>query len=383
MTTPEGNAGGRFAEFGPPRRVEGGLRARSTRGAIGQSWWSRRFLEVLESFALGTRLTRGRAYARRGQVLRLDIAPGLVTAAVQGSRPDPYPVRIELAAHPAEVWARIEAELAGQAFFSARLLAGDLPAELEELFAAAGAPLFPSTVDELTQRCGCPDFAVPCKHLAATFYLLAEAFDADPFQLLHWRGRSREELLDRLRTLRAAAGATATSEPVAGGADVAMARSGPARGDGPATGGSTPTAGSAPTRRPTAAGAARVLGALPTASPADPVDRFWVAPVPVPDRPPTLVTAPDLLLRQLGPPGPAIGGPGLVERLRRAYRDLGRPRSDRATTAAPAAATPERSRSARSKPTPSEPPHEAGVRQQHHGADRAGQPPGQHGHRRQ
>ncbi|SCG61698.1 SWIM zinc finger family protein [Micromonospora inositola] len=383
MTTPDGNASGRFAEFGPPRRVEGGLRARSTRGAIGQSWWSRRFLEVLESFALGTRLTRGRAYARRGQVLRLDIAPGLVTAAVQGSRPDPYPVRIELAAYPVELWARIEAELAGQAFFSARLLAGDLPTELEELFAGAGAPLFPSTVDELTQRCGCPDFAVPCKHLAATFYLLAEAFDADPFQLLHWRGRSRAELLDRLRMLRAAAGETGTPETVTGGAHVATARSGPDPA-GPATSRpSTPTAGPAPTGRSTAAGAARVLGALPAASPADPVDRFWVAPVPVPDRPPTLATAPDLLLRQLGPPGPAIGGPGLVERLRRAYRDLGRPRSDLPTTGSAEATPTDRSGSARSQPAPSESPHQTGVRQQHHGADRAGQSPGQHGHRRQ
>ncbi|WP_406042250.1 SWIM zinc finger family protein [Micromonospora sp. NBC_00898] len=374
MTTPEGNTTGRFAEFGPPRRVEGGLRARSTRGAIGQSWWSRRFLEVLESFALGTRLTRGRAYARRGQVLRLDIAPGLVTAAVQGSRPDPYPVRIELPAFPAEVWDRIEAELAGQAFFSARLLAGDLPAELEELFAGAGAPLFPSTVEELTQRCGCPDFAVPCKHLAATFYLLAEAFDADPFQLLHWRGRSRAELLDRLRTLRAAAG-TGTPEPVTGGAHAPGAA--PATSRPPAR-----AAGVAPPPSSTAAGAARVLGALPAASAADALDRFWTAPVPVPDRPPTLSTTPDLLLRQLGPPGSAIGGPGLVERLRRAYRDLGRARSDRPTGTGPAEST-DRSGPARSQPASSEPPHEAGVGQQHHGADRAGQPPGQHGHRRQ
>ena len=298
MTTPGSEATGRFAEFGPPRRVEGGLRARSTRGAIGQSWWSRRFLEVLESFALGTRLTRGRAYARRGQVLHLDVAPGLVTASVQGSRPQPYQVRIGLAAFPAEVWTRIEAELAGQAFFSARLLAGDLPAELEELFAAAGAPLFPVAVDELDQRCSCPDFAVPCKHLAATFYLLAEAFDADPFELLHWRGRSRDELLGRLRALR---GTGTTGAPVS-------ARL-------PSTVESLP-----------AAGAARVLGSLPPAPLDEAVDRFWVSPVPLPDRPPTLVTAPDLLLRQLGPPGPAIGGPGLLERLRRAYRELDRPR---------------------------------------------------------
>ncbi|MGK5742085.1 SWIM zinc finger family protein [Micromonospora sp. URMC 103] len=290
---------GRFADYGRPRRVDGGLRARSTRGAIGQSWWSRRFLEVLESFALGTRLTRGRSYARAGQVVRLDIAPGAVSAVVQGSRPRPYDVHIGLAAFPAEFWDRIEAELAAQAFFSARLLAGDLPPELEELFATAGAPLFPAGVDELTQRCSCPDFAVPCKHLAATFYLLAEAFDADPFALLHWRGRGRSELLGRLRALRAAAtgaAAAASSEP---DGDVADAADGPP------------------------AGAARVLATLPAAPLDEALDRFWLPPVPLPDRPPSLATGPDLLLRQLGPPAPAIGGPGLLERLRRAYRAFG------------------------------------------------------------
>ncbi|WBB67099.1 SWIM zinc finger family protein [Micromonospora sp. WMMD812] len=293
---------GRFADYGRPRRVDGGLRARSTRGAIGRSWWSRRFLEVLESFALGTRLTRGRSYARAGQVVRLDIAPGAVTAVVQGSRPKPYDVHIGLPAFPAALWERIEAHLAAQAFFSARLLAGDLPAELEEVFAEADAPLFPAGIDELTQRCSCPDFAVPCKHLAATFYLLAEAFDADPFELLHWRGRGRAELLDRLRALRAEA--TGAPSP------------GPSHEDG-ATG--EVTAAAAP-----AVGAARALAGLPPAPIADVADRFWLPPVPLPDRPPSLATGPDLLLRQLGPPAPAIGGPGLVERLRRAYRAFGR-----------------------------------------------------------
>ncbi|MFD0821682.1 SWIM zinc finger family protein, partial [Micromonospora zhanjiangensis] len=202
-----------FREFGRPRRVEGGLRAATARGAIGTSWWSRRFLDVLESFALGTRLTRGRSYARSGQVLDLDVAPGAVTASVQGSRSRPYAVRIGLAVFAEPVWARIEESLAGQALFSARLLAGDLPPELEEVFAAAGAPLFPASVGELDLSCDCPDFAVPCKHLAATFYLLAEAFDADPFQLLHWRGRDRAVLLSRLRRLR-----TGASEPAPDGA---------------------------------------------------------------------------------------------------------------------------------------------------------------------
>ncbi|MGW5576342.1 SWIM zinc finger family protein [Micromonospora chokoriensis] len=291
----------RFTDYGRPRRVDGGLRARSARGAIGRSWWSRRFLEVLESFALGTRLTRGRSYARAGQVLTLDIAPGRVSAVVQGSRPKPYQVSIALRQFPDALWSRIEEELAGQAFFSARLLAGDLPDELEELFVAAGAPLFPAGVDELTQRCNCPDFAVPCKHLAATFYLLAEAFDADPFELLHWRGRSRAELLDELRARRVeATGVVALPETVVP----------PSEPDGDLS-----------TVAPV--GAARALVGLSTTSLPEAADRFWLPPVPLPDRPPRLVTGPDLLLRQLGAPAPAIGGPGMLERLRRAYRAFG------------------------------------------------------------
>ncbi|TDB69570.1 SWIM zinc finger family protein [Micromonospora sp. KC721] len=322
----------RFADFRPPRRVDGGLKARSTRGAIGVSWWSRRFLEVLESFALGTRLTRGRAYARRGQVLRLDVTPGRVEATVQGSRPAPYRAAIDLPVFSAARWERVERELAAQAFFSARLLAGDLPAELEQVFADAGAPLFPSGVGELTQRCSCPDAAVPCKHLAATFYLLAEAFDADPFMLLHWRGRSRAALLDRLRTLRAAVTVAsgpdgpgaATTAPRPDGAGVAPAPSGSTPQASPEmTGAGRATTARAPAGYDAAAGAHRVLAGLPAAPLAEAVDRFWLPPVPLPERPPTLATGPELLLRQLGAPAPAIGGPGLLERLRRAYRAFG------------------------------------------------------------
>ncbi|MCG5471515.1 SWIM zinc finger family protein [Micromonospora sp. LAH09] len=294
----------RFADYGRPRKVDGGLRARSARGAIGRSWWSRRFLEVLESFALGTRLTRGRSYARAGQVLSLDITPGLVSAVVQGSRPQPYQVSIALRPFPAALWSRIGEELAGQAFFSARLLAGDLPDELEELFVAAGAPLFPAAVGELTQRCNCPDFAVPCKHLAATFYLLAEAFDADPFELLHWRGRSRAELLAELRARRVeATGVAPPPQPV--------------------TLASEPDGDDSTVDVAAPVGAARALAGLSTTPLPEAADRFWLPPVPLPDRPPRLVTGPDLLLRQLGAPAPAIGGPGLLERLRRAYRAFG------------------------------------------------------------
>lgn len=185
-----------------PRSVEGGLQARSKRGAIGQSWWSGRFVSALEQIGLGSRLQRGRNYARRGQVLNLDIAPGSVTAAVQGSRPRPYHVRIGVTAYGKAQWTDLEEALAADAWHAAQLLAGEMPEEIEDLFADHGVPLFPVSVNELSLDCTCPDRAVPCKHIAAAFYLLAEAFDDDPFMILAWRGRDREALLDALRSRR-------------------------------------------------------------------------------------------------------------------------------------------------------------------------------------
>jgi uncharacterized Zn finger protein len=282
-----------FGDYRPPIRVDGGIKARSARGAIGESWWSKRFLAVLESFALGTRLTRGRSYARAGQVLSLDVAPGMVTASVQGSRPKPYRVTIGLKPFPDRMWSRVERALAAQALFSAQLLAGEMPHEIEDVFASAGAPLFPETIKDLELACSCPDWSVPCKHLAATFYLLAEAFDRDPFQILYWRGRDRETLLSRLRVLRG--GSAAEREP----------------------------AGEPAAKEPVRIGSATALADLSAPPLAEAIERFWLPPVPLPQRPPTLDVEPDLLLRQLPEPGPELGGSNLVDRLRPVYDQLG------------------------------------------------------------
>jgi uncharacterized Zn finger protein len=195
-----------------PRRVEGGIRARSRRGQIGESWWSGRFVAILESLGMGPRLGRGRAYARAGQVLELGVAAGAVSARVQGSRARPYRVGIGLARFGEADWARVESALAARALYSARLLAGEMPREIEEVFSSCGLSLFPERAQDLAMSCSCPDWAVPCKHIAATFYLLAEAFDADPFLILAWRGRGRDDLLARLRALRALTGPDAGSD---------------------------------------------------------------------------------------------------------------------------------------------------------------------------
>jgi uncharacterized Zn finger protein len=189
-----------------PIRVEGGIKARSKRGAIGEQWWSRRFIDVLESLGMSGRLQRGRRYARAGQVLDLEISSGYVTARVQGSRATPYKVRIQVLPLTTGQWQRVEQELAGQALFRARLLAGEMPAEIEDVFGQCGTPLFPRSARDLDMRCSCPDWEVPCKHLAAVCYVLAEQFDDDPFGMLAWRGRGRDALL---ASLRQAGGATA------------------------------------------------------------------------------------------------------------------------------------------------------------------------------
>jgi len=181
-----------------PIRVEGGLATRRQRGAMSDSWWSRRFVEVLDSYGLGNRLARGRNYARQGQVLSLDISPGLLTAQVQGSRRTPYVVTITIRPLTDRQWRVVDNALSSRIGMAAHLLAGEVPGELEGVFIAAKAPLFPARWRDLTARCSCPDSVNPCKHIAAALYLYADQLDSDPWLLLQWRGRTQDEVLATL-----------------------------------------------------------------------------------------------------------------------------------------------------------------------------------------
>jgi uncharacterized Zn finger protein len=203
---------GRWEDWPPARpiRVEGGIKARSRRGAIGEQWWSRRFIGVLESHGLSGRLARGRSYARAGQVLDFELAQGKVTAQVQGSRVRPYRVRIGVLPLTKAQWRRVQERLASQALFRAKLLAGEMPHEIEDVFAECGTPLFPRSDTDLDMHCSCPDWGVPCKHLAAVCYVLAEEFDRDPFAMLAWRGQARDQLLAALREIQSGARADAS-----------------------------------------------------------------------------------------------------------------------------------------------------------------------------
>ena len=130
-----------------------------------------------------------------GQVLSLEVRSGVIAAQVQGSRRTPYLVTISLAEPTPAQWAAIDAAMAAKVGFVARLLAGEVPPDLEDAFLTAGVPLFPSGYAQLRAHCSCPDSANPCKHLAAVLYVFADQLDADPWLVLAWRGRSRDDLL--------------------------------------------------------------------------------------------------------------------------------------------------------------------------------------------
>lgn len=183
-----------------PRRPANGIKAQSKK--FGQTWWASKWLTALERLVDSARLGRGRSYARSGQVLNIDITPGRVESRVQGSRPSPYKVQIEIKPLSNKEWDKVADAMASQAIFAAKLLAGEMPQDIEQAFAQAGVNLFPATRGDLKTDCSCPDWSNPCKHIAAVYYLLGEQFDADPFLIFRLRGKSKDDVMALLRARR-------------------------------------------------------------------------------------------------------------------------------------------------------------------------------------
>ena len=185
-------------------RTDQGVASRSQSGAFVESWWAERWVGALERLITSARLVRGQAYARAGQVLSVAEDAGTVRAKVQGSRRTPYRVTIGLTPLADEAWERVFSELARRPDLAASLLAGEMPRDIDEVFAQAEASLFPTAPDHLRLECSCPDKVTVCKHIVATCYLMGEQLDEDPFLLFRLRGRGQDEVLAGLR--RAAGG---------------------------------------------------------------------------------------------------------------------------------------------------------------------------------
>ena len=192
-----------------PRATQKGQRTlRKSQEPLASQWWSQRFTAVLESYGLGPRMERGRRYARSGKVTDLVVKAGRLEARVQGSRATPYRVSVRSEAASKAQWRSLELLFASRLGWAAQLLAGEVPANLEAAFAEAGVALFPHRWADLQVRCGCPDVAEPCKHIAAVLYVFAQQLDGDPWLLLAWHGRDRQTLLQALQQGPAGAAAS-------------------------------------------------------------------------------------------------------------------------------------------------------------------------------
>jgi uncharacterized Zn finger protein len=167
-----------------------------------REWWAQRWIDVLESFGWTRRLARARTYAREGNVLGIDFQGSKVSAKVQGTAPEPYKVSLSLDPFSDEQWSYVVESMAERAIFSAKLLAGEMPQNIEDVFTANGLSLFPFNKFDIHSRCSCPDPANPCKHIGAVYYLLGDRFSEDPFVLFQLRGRSKEQIIEALRQIR-------------------------------------------------------------------------------------------------------------------------------------------------------------------------------------
>ena len=170
----------------PPRlaRAALGIRAQDLRTLTRKAWW---------------RLGRGRQYAVSGQVTDLQLAGPRVSATVLGSRPQPYTVELTFTTPSDAALDRLAAQLRARPVLLARLLTDDLPTEVETLFAEAGCPLFPVAGTrppyDVKMACSCPDWAKPCKHIAAVLFLLGEEVAHHPLTLLALRGILPDDIL--------------------------------------------------------------------------------------------------------------------------------------------------------------------------------------------
>jgi uncharacterized Zn finger protein len=171
-------------------------------GLSQQPWWVDQWMELINSYRYKKRLERAWDYARSGNVTSIRFEGRRVHARVQGSRPDPYKVKLWLDVLNDDDWGFVLEALSQKARWSAQLLAGVMPEDIERAFAASGKRLFPFKLQEVRSECTCPDKTNPCKHVSAVFYLMGERFSEDPFVLFQLRGRSRAQLLADLAKRR-------------------------------------------------------------------------------------------------------------------------------------------------------------------------------------
>ena len=158
-------------------------------------------MEVIqEKASLGAQVL-GMEYALSGQLASFSVDEGLVEAQVQGRAFKPYTVRVSLQHLTPEKWSEVVQLMAKEAMFAAKLLVGEMPVDIEEVFQECAVQLLPHTWKDAKAECDCGE-KIPCKHIVAVTYLLAERIEVDPLVIFALRGLPGTKLLERLQEAR-------------------------------------------------------------------------------------------------------------------------------------------------------------------------------------
>jgi uncharacterized Zn finger protein/superfamily II DNA or RNA helicase len=166
-----------------------------TQKLFGRTWWGNAWVKAMERIDYNTnRLPRGRRYANNGSVLSIQIEEREVIARVQGSRPKPYHIRIRLNEFKAGETGILKDLISDNIAIATDLGLGKLPESMLNLLEERGIHLFPRNWNEISGSCSCPDWANPCKHLAAVYYIIGNEIDKNPFILFNLKGIETEDL---------------------------------------------------------------------------------------------------------------------------------------------------------------------------------------------
>lgn len=173
---------------------------------ISKTWWGQQFLAALENFTDSGRLARGRSYSSDHRIKTWALVSGVAKATMRGNinayfgvyKEPTYHISVQMTPLSQTQWQQVINQLSHKASFISRLLLNDMPESIETAFKAANAHLLPLNYKDFIVNCDCPDYAVPCKHIAGVCYRLAQAFDQDPFLLFEMRGLSPQKLQEEL-----------------------------------------------------------------------------------------------------------------------------------------------------------------------------------------
>lgn len=186
-----------------PRRVRGGVRLRPQDEQAVPHWITERLRRLAEAAAKPEVLAEALEYARLGQTRRLEIEDGVAVASVQGRLSRPYTVTLKLRHFsPVERDTIVDA-MAEQAIYSAKLLAREVPTNIEDLFAPLGFKLFPSEPDEIETSCTCREPKPWCKHAVCAAIILSLRLGREPLLIFELRGHSVDHFIAMLSDRRA------------------------------------------------------------------------------------------------------------------------------------------------------------------------------------